>query len=173
MILFKSKLSLLNRKVKFVPSVMVWGLMSAQGVGSDGCRWQYECWEVPKSPGWPFYSVYQQDGSTFYTDRSSMHFLVDIEVPVIPWPSSSPNLAPIKAFGAMKKHLRKTQALKAKKREDSLKSRLNSAASALSFLLGQVPLKIVSLHSKTVSRSWVFGQHKNICHLAAEIFHIQ
>lgn len=128
--------SCLNRKIKFAPSVMVWGCMSAQGLGSlhivDGNMNAEKYQKVLADhllPSIPNLSteygefIYQQDGATCHTARSSMKFLLDNEVPVLPWPSSSPDLSPIETlWGKIKNHLRKNPCATKPALVESLKS---------------------------------------------------
>lgn len=113
--------SCINHKVKFAPSVMVWGCMSAQGVGNlciiDGTmnaqKYQTVLAEhlAPSIP--PLSSefgefIYQQDGATCHTARSTMQYFDQNEIPVLRWPSGSPDLSPIETlWGKMKGHLKK------------------------------------------------------------------
>lgn len=110
-----------NKKVKFAPSVMVWGCMSAQGVGSlyvvDGImnaekyRKVFEDHLLPSIPSLSTeYGefIYQQDGATCHTAKSTMAWLDEKQIPVLAWPSGSPDLSPIETlWGRMKRHLQK------------------------------------------------------------------
>lgn len=113
--------SCLNRKMKFAASVMVWGCMSAQGVGSlhivDGnmnaekyksVLGEHLMPSIPQLSSEYGEFIFQQDGASCHTARTTKAWLTENEVPVLPWPSSSPDLSPIETlWGKMKRHLRK------------------------------------------------------------------
>lgn len=95
--------------------------MSAQGVGAlhfvDGMINAEKYQEVLQShlmPSIPPLSsefgefIYQQDGASCHTARSTKQWLVDNEIPLLEWPSGSPDLSPIETlWGNMKKYLKK------------------------------------------------------------------
>lgn len=110
----------LKRTVKFPKSIMVWGCMSAQGVGQlafiDGTvnsgKYQHilEHYLLPsinnlKNAHGEY--VFQQDGASCHTSRSTRKWLQDNGLETMPWPSSSPDLSPIETlWHEMKKKLR-------------------------------------------------------------------
>lgn len=111
----------LSRKVKFPASVMIWGCMSAKGLGSlhfvDGIvnavKYQsiLEHHLLPSikdlsSPEGEY--IFQQDGATCHTAKTSKLWLQNHNVPLMEWPSSSPDLSPIETvWHIMKKELRR------------------------------------------------------------------
>lgn len=110
----------LQRKVKFPASVMVWGCMSSQGVGRlrmiDGTvnAQKYKVIleeellpsiEKLQLPGGEYY--FQQDGASCHTAKLTTTWFQENHIPVIKWPSSSPDLSPIETlWHVMKKKLR-------------------------------------------------------------------
>lgn len=110
----------LKRKVKFPASVMVWGLMSAKGVGRlyfiDGIvnTDKYltilkECllstMEETLNSGEDF--IFQQDGAACHTSKRALKWFQDNNIPLLEWVSSSPDLSPIETlWHKMKKALR-------------------------------------------------------------------
>lgn len=100
---------------------MVWGCMSAQGVGAlhivEGNMNAEKYRNVMKDhllPTIPALSteygefIFQQDGATCHTARSTMAWFVENNVPVLSWPSGSPDLSPIETlWGKMKRFLKK------------------------------------------------------------------
>lgn len=112
----------LKRTVKFPASVMVWGCMSAYGVGPliflhgtmNGNVYQNILRRrvVPtiralrRNGADP---TFQQDGATAHTCEANIEWLKVNDIPVLSWPSSSPDLSPIEnLWGEMKKQLRKS-----------------------------------------------------------------
>lgn len=109
----------LKRSIKFPASLMVWGCMSAKGVGIlhfiDGtvnaARYQTilsECLlpSLEKLSEFGEY-VFQQDGASCHTAKSTKKWLQDHNIPTLQWPSGSPDLSPIESlWGIMKKRLR-------------------------------------------------------------------
>lgn len=110
----------LKRTVKFPASVMIWGCMSTQGVGKmcfiDGIvnaqRYKYILEEqlLPsiedlKCDDGSF--IFQQDGAACHTAKIVKTWFANNEIPVLKWPSSSPDLSPIETlWHEMKKELR-------------------------------------------------------------------
>lgn len=110
----------LKRKVKFPASVMVWGSMSAKGVGRlhfvegivnankyIGILQTYlkpteeEC----RRAGLEF--IFQQDGAACHTAKTVKNWFAENDIPVLEWVSSSPDLSPIETlWHIMKKSLR-------------------------------------------------------------------
>ncbi|KAL0829812.1 hypothetical protein ABMA28_003295 [Loxostege sticticalis] len=110
----------LIRKVKFPASLMIWGCMSAQGVGGmqfvDGsinaARYQNLLEEslLPSIPPLKHQDsfIFQQDGASCHTARTTKTWLLAKSIPTIEWPSNSPDLSPIETlWWKMKKVLRK------------------------------------------------------------------
>lgn len=112
----------LKRRVKFPASVMVWGCMSSQGVGRlcfingtvNAARYQTILQEelLPsignlQLQGGEF--IFQQDGAACHTAKTVTAWLQEMNIPVLPWPSNSPDLSPIETlWHEMKKALRTT-----------------------------------------------------------------
>lgn len=110
----------LARKVKFPASVMVWGCMSASGVGSlyliEGTVNAEKYIQlldshllpsIPRLKDMDDQYIFQQDGASCHTAKKSLKWLSDKNIPVLDWPSSSPDLSPIETlWGVMKKKLR-------------------------------------------------------------------
>ena len=110
----------LKKKVKFPASVMVWGSMSARGVGKlhfiDGIVNTNKYLEILKKSLLPTMAdalqnnnnfVFQQDGAACHTSRKSLKWLSDHNVPLLEWVTNSPDLSPIETlWHTMKKLLR-------------------------------------------------------------------
>lgn len=110
----------LKKKVKFPASVMVWGCMSSQGVGRllfiDGTvnAAKYKIIlqeqllpsiEMIQLPEGGF--IFQQDGAACHTANTVKSWFEEMNIPVLKWPSSSPDLSPIETlWHQMKKVLR-------------------------------------------------------------------
>lgn len=110
----------IKRKVKFPASLMIWGCMSAQGVGGmqfvDGSinatRYQNILKDslLPSIPSLKHQDsfIFQQDGASCHTARTTKTWLLSKSIPTIKWPSNSPDLSPIETlWWKMKKVLRK------------------------------------------------------------------
>lgn len=110
----------LKRTVKFKKSVMVWGCMSGQGVGHlaliDGIvnsmKYQqilenYLLPSIDALKGENGVFIFQQDGASCHTSKSTKNWLATKSIAPISWPSSSPDLSPIETlWHIMKKKLR-------------------------------------------------------------------
>lgn len=110
----------LKRKVKFPASVMVWGSMSARGVGSlhfvegivNADKYIHileshlkPTLEESRRTGFEF--IFQQDGAACHTAKRVKIWLLENNIPLLPWVSSSPDLSPIETlWHKMKKKLR-------------------------------------------------------------------
>lgn len=111
----------MNRKVTFAASVMVWGCMSAQGVGSlhvvhgtiNAKKYQeiladHLVPSIPRLASELGEHIFQQDGASCHTARTTRQWFEDNGVPIMEWPSGSPDLSPIETlWGKMKKYLQK------------------------------------------------------------------
>lgn len=109
----------LKRKVKFPASLMIWGCMSAQGVGRlqfiDGtvnAEKYKSILEESLLPSIPKLKLrnsftFQQDGASCHTAKTTMAWLKSKKIPTMSWPSSSPDLSPIETLWWKMKKLRK------------------------------------------------------------------
>ena len=111
----------LKRCVKFPASVMVWGCMSARGVGNftmvEGTINALKYQDILNSQLLPCIPdlqtaegeyLFQQDGASCHTAKSTKEWFTSNDISVIPWPSSSPDLSPIESlWGNMKRELRR------------------------------------------------------------------
>lgn len=110
----------IKRKVKFPGSVMIWGCMSAQGVGRlhfiedtvNAVKYQniLETSLLPSISILKYQNAYifQQDGASCHTARTTKAWLDSKRIPTMEWPSSSPDLSPIETlWWKIKKKLRK------------------------------------------------------------------
>lgn len=109
----------LKRTVKFPSSIMVWGCMSSKGVGKlcfingtvNAVKYQ-EILEKELIPSvqtmYPNEEyLFQQDGASCHTAKSTSVWFQNHEMEVLPWPSSSPDLSPIETlWGIIKKKLK-------------------------------------------------------------------
>lgn len=113
----------IKRKVKFPASVMIWGCMSAQGLGRlhfvEGTVNAVEYQNIlqtsllPSIPSLKHHNTYtfQQDGASCHTAKSTKAWFNRNQIPTMEWPSSSPDLSPIESlWWKMKKRLRKSPA---------------------------------------------------------------
>lgn len=103
---------------------MVWGCMSGRDVGNlcfvDGsvnaANYQDILQEellssIPRLQSSEGNYVFQQDGASCHTARSTMGWLSTEAIPLMEWPSSSPDLSPIETvWHKMKQKLRKEPA---------------------------------------------------------------
>lgn len=98
--------SCLKRSVKFATSVMVWGCMSSDGVGqlcivngivnAEIYQEILDYYMIPSSEDLCSDSfLFQQDGASCHTAKSTKEWLQRRNIPVLPWPSNSPDLNPI------------------------------------------------------------------------------
>lgn len=110
----------LRRKTKFTASVMVWGCMSAQGVGNlcfingtvNANKYQ-DILDQDLLPSVPRLQTsdgnftFQQDGASCHTAKRITSWLREHHVPVLKWSANNPDLSPIETlWGKMKKALR-------------------------------------------------------------------
>lgn len=106
--------------MKFPGSVMIWGCMSAQGVGRlhfvegtvNAVKYQdiLKTSLIPSIPSLKYENVYtfQQDGASCHTAKTTKTWLESKGIPTMEWPSNSPDLSPIETlWWKMKKKLRK------------------------------------------------------------------
>lgn len=147
----------LKRKVKFPASLMIWGCMSAQGVGRlqfiDGTVNATGYQEILKTsllPSIPSLKhenkyVFQQDGASCHTAKSTKAWLRAHRIPTLEnWPPSSPDLSPIETlWWKMKKKLRKEPS----KSKEDLKNKINAVWNSISSaecaaLVDTMPLRI-------------------------------
>lgn len=122
----------LKRTVKFAKGVMVWGCMSARGVGNlyfiEGTVNAVKYQDILENQLLPSVDrlypegdvLFQQDGASCHTAKTTKRWLQDHHINVLDWTSSSPDLSPIEnLWGIMKKKLRqsrpRTEALLKKK----------------------------------------------------------
>lgn len=126
----------LKRTVKFPASLMVWGCMSARGVGSlhfingtvNAVKYQSILEEhlslsIPELQNSFGEFIFQQDGASCHTAKSTKQWFSDKQIPVLEWPACSPDLSPIESvWGKMKSTLKADPA----KTMPELKSRLQS-----------------------------------------------
>lgn len=105
--------------MKFPKGIMVWGCMSAKGLGTlkfiegtvNAEKYQ-EILHTALLPSIPkLYSnedfVFQQDGASCHTAKSTKKWFGDNNIKVLSHPSSSPDLNPIETlWHKMKQHLR-------------------------------------------------------------------
>lgn len=99
---------------------MVWGCMSAQGVGNlcfvEGTVNTIKYQDILEHHLLPSISTlkteddcftFQQDGASCHTAKRNMSWLREHNIPVLSWPANSPDLSPIETlWGKMKKELR-------------------------------------------------------------------
>lgn len=114
----------LKRVVKFPASLMVWGCMSAHGVGRlhivDGIVNANKYIDILENHLLPSISelernnqeyIFQQDGAPCHTAKVVKAWFTEKNISVLDWPSSSPDLSPIETlWGIMKKNLAKNPA---------------------------------------------------------------
>lgn len=126
----------LNTSVKFPASQMIWGCISGRGVGRlcfvngtvNSQKYQdllkdYLLPSIPALQSTEGEFIFQQDGATCHTAKTSMQWMAQNGVPVITWPPNSPDISPIEAlWGHMKKELSKSPA----KTIDELKFKLQT-----------------------------------------------
>lgn len=110
----------LKRKVKFPASIMVWGCMSAKGVGKlhfiNGTVNADKYIDILENYLKPTLEeqrhagdllTFQQDGAACHTAKNVKKWLSENNIPLLDWTSSSPDLSPIETFWhEMKKKLR-------------------------------------------------------------------
>lgn len=114
----------LRRKVKFPASVMIWGCMSAQGVGKlhiiDGTVNAVRYIDILRDSLMPSIEalittengyIFQQDGAACHTAKIVKEWMFQNNIPLLNWVSSSPDLSPIETlWHIMKKKLRASPA---------------------------------------------------------------
>lgn len=110
----------LVKKVKHPASIMVWGCMSAYGVGKlhfiDGIVNAQKYIDILQNQLLPSIEtiksdydevIFQQDGAPCHTAKKVKTWLSANEIPLLDWTSSSPDLSPIETlWHEMKKRLR-------------------------------------------------------------------
>lgn len=110
----------LRRKVKFPASVMIWGCMSAQGVGKlhivEGTVNAVRYINILEDSLIPSIEtlktrendyIFQQDGAACHTAKRVKEWMLQNNIPILDWVSSSPDLSPIETlWHIMKKKLR-------------------------------------------------------------------
>jgi len=108
----------LKRTVKFSTSIMVWGCISANGLGklcvlkgtvnSEVYKSVLDKYMIPASEDlFEGEFVFQQDSASCHTSKATLSWLKDNEVQLLPWPVNSPDLNPIEnIWGLMKKKLK-------------------------------------------------------------------
>lgn len=105
----------LKRSVKLNTSVMIWGCMSAEGLGklciltgrvnSEVYMEVLEHFMLPSSEFEDDF-IFQQDSASCHTSKRTIAWLKENEIKLLPWPSNSPDLNPIEnIWGIMKKRL--------------------------------------------------------------------
>lgn len=114
----------LREKVKFAPSLMVWGCMSAHGVGDlhfiDGTVNAEKYIDILENNLLPSIErlplpfgeyIFQQDSAPCHTAKKVKNWMSENGIPLLDWVASSPDLSPIETlWGEMKKELRKNPA---------------------------------------------------------------
>lgn len=126
--------SCIRTTVKFPASVMVWGFMSGEGVGSlyfiEGTVNAAKYREILETSLMPTLRrlksrrkrfIFQQDGATCHTAKSSKEWMAKKNIPLLPWAPSSPDMSPIETlWGVMKKKLREKPVKTIKELRDNL-----------------------------------------------------
>lgn len=109
----------IKKTVKFPSGVMIWGCMSSRGVGKlnfiEGMVNAAKYQKILQDSLIPSIRklhrnrelIFQQDGASCHTAKTTMKWFQDRQIEVLDWPSSSPDLNPIETlWGKMKKRLR-------------------------------------------------------------------
>lgn len=110
----------LKKKVKFPASVMIWGSMSARGVGKlhfvDGIMNADKYINVLENNLKPqieelrlqnIECIFQQDGAACHTAKKVKDWMLENNISLLKWTSSSPDLSPIETlWHIMKKKFR-------------------------------------------------------------------
>lgn len=109
----------LKRTVKFPQGIMVWGCMSAKGLGTlhfiEGTVNAAKYQDILTSSFLPSAAnlypngdfIFQQDGASCHTAKSTKKWFGENNIKVLSHPSSSPDLNPIETlWHKMKQHLR-------------------------------------------------------------------
>lgn len=109
----------LKRTVKFPQGIMIWGSISVKGVGNleflDGMVNAEKYQDILNRSLLPCIReqfcneqfIFQQDGASCHTAKSTKKFFGNNDIPVLTWPSSSPDLNVIETlWHEMKKVLR-------------------------------------------------------------------
>jgi hypothetical protein len=109
----------IKRTVKFPKGVMIWGCMSAKGLGNfefiDGIVNAEKYQKILTNSLLPSINklhagenfIFQQDGASCHTAKSTQKWLSDKGITVLSWPSSSPDLNIIETlWHKMKQQLR-------------------------------------------------------------------
>lgn len=114
----------LKKKVKFPASVMIWGSMSAKGIGKlhfvEGIMNADKYIYVLKNNLKPqieemrlndIECIFQQDGAACHTAKKVKAWMIENNISLLKWTSSSPDLSPIETlWHIMKKKLREQPA---------------------------------------------------------------
>lgn len=159
----------LKQKVKFPASLMIWGCMSAQGVGClqfiDGTVNAEKYKSIleeslrPSIPKLKYKNAFtfQQDGAACHTAKTTMAWLKSKKIPTMTWPSSSPDLSPIESlWWKMKKKLRKDPS----RSKADLREKLTSVWNGITLeecraLVDSMPLRIKAvLDAKGGTTKW-------------------
>lgn len=119
---------------------MVWGCMSAKGVGNlhfvdgivntdkyIGILQDHLLPSIPRLQTSYGEYTFQQDAAACHTSRKSKSWIATNNIPILDWPSSNPDLSPIETlWGRMKKELRKSPARTKPELKDKLSAIWNS-----------------------------------------------
>lgn len=129
-----TRIKLRNEKVKKAGSVMVWGCMSANGVGHlrfvEGIVNTDIYINILQNDLKPSINklqtnegefIFQQDGASCHKSKKTIAWLARKHIPLLDWPANSPDLSPIESlWGQMKKNLRESPATSIEKLQERL-----------------------------------------------------